>query len=336
MMQQFPIFVDLHVVPPLIIGDAPALAAKVRLLRKAAPLVDVIASENSQWRSEFAADAGVCWLGEIDRQAAKVAIKGRPLVILDCEDESLNRFLVATARADGVPVNVPDNCELSGFYLGAIVDRAPLIIGISTSGLAPVLGQALRARLETMLPRNYGKLAHFLADLRCWLSALTPARRRRFQHDTINGPAARHVLAGHPQLADAALRSETRPQNHPNITLVACGSGTAALLPEPATDAIQQADHLLYEVAIPPDFLNIARREVALTPVADDWQVDHQRTALPAKLIRRLRQQIDYLRRCGFTHAAIKPADHKHWQQAHQAIRRYFQHMPDSPQSRRE
>ena len=75
MMQQFPIFVDLHVVPPLIIGDAPALAAKVRLLRKAASLVDVIASENSQWRSEFAADAGVCWLCEIDRQAAKAAIK---------------------------------------------------------------------------------------------------------------------------------------------------------------------------------------------------------------------------------------------------------------------
>jgi hypothetical protein len=36
MMQQFPIFVDLHVVPPVIFGDAPALAAKLRLLRKAA------------------------------------------------------------------------------------------------------------------------------------------------------------------------------------------------------------------------------------------------------------------------------------------------------------
>ena len=203
MMQQFPIFVDLHVVPPLIIGDAPALAAKLRLLRKAAQLVDVIASKNAEWRSEFATDTGVCWLAEMDRQAAKAAIKGRPLVILDCEDESLNRFLVATARAYGVPVNVPDNRALSGFYLGTIVDRAPLIIGISTSGLAPVLGQALRARLESMLPRNYGRLAHFLADLRCRLSALTPARRRRFQHDMINGPAARHVLAGHPQLAEA-------------------------------------------------------------------------------------------------------------------------------------
>ena len=116
MMQQFPIFVDLHVVPPLIIGDAPALAAKVRSLRKAARRVDVVASENSQWRSEFATDVGVSWLGEIDRQAAKVAIKGRPLVILDCEDESLNRFLFATARAYRMPVNVPDNRELSGFY----------------------------------------------------------------------------------------------------------------------------------------------------------------------------------------------------------------------------
>ena len=113
MMQQFPIFVDLHVVPPLIIGDAPALAAKVRL--SARPR-GVIASENSQWRPEFATDMGVCWLGEIDRQAAKAAIKGRPLVILDCEDKSLNRFLVATARAYGVPVNVLDNRELSGFY----------------------------------------------------------------------------------------------------------------------------------------------------------------------------------------------------------------------------
>ena len=46
--------------------------------------------------------------------------------------------------------------------------------------------------------------------------------------------------------------------------------------------------------------------------------------------------EIDYLRRCGFTHAAIKPAHHLHRQQAHQAIRHHFQHMPDSPQSRRE
>ena len=38
----------------------------------------------------------------------------------------------------------------------------------------------------------------------------------------------------------------------------------------------------------------------------------------------------------GFTHAAVKPADHKHRQQAHQAIRHHFQHIGVSPRSRRE
>ena len=96
----------------LIIGDARALAAKLRLRRKAPPLVDVIASSETQWRSEFVTDTAVCWLGEIDPKAAKAALKDRPLVMLTCEDESLNRFLVATAWAYGVPVNVVDNREI--------------------------------------------------------------------------------------------------------------------------------------------------------------------------------------------------------------------------------
>jgi len=45
--------------------------------------------------------------------------------------------------------------------------------------------------------------------------------------------------------------------------------------------------------------------------------------------------QIDYLRRCGFSHARIDEAQLVHWQQAHQAIRHHFQHMPDSPRTPR-
>ena len=58
---------DLHVLSSLNIGDAPALAAKLRLLRKAPPFVDIIASKKAQWRAEFATDTGVCWLAELDR-----------------------------------------------------------------------------------------------------------------------------------------------------------------------------------------------------------------------------------------------------------------------------
>jgi hypothetical protein len=99
MMQQFPIFVDLHVVPPLIIGDAPALAAKLRLLRKAAPLVDVIASKNAQWRSEFATDTGVCWLAEMDRLFAAVRL-------YPCRDQTGRPLALATG-ASGDPPSFP-------------------------------------------------------------------------------------------------------------------------------------------------------------------------------------------------------------------------------------
>ena len=58
----------------------------------------------------------------------------------------------AAARAAGVPVNVIDKPEFCDFAFGAIVNRSPLVIGISTDGAAPVFGQAIRAKLEAMIP----------------------------------------------------------------------------------------------------------------------------------------------------------------------------------------
>ncbi len=42
---------------------------------------------------------------------------------------------------------------------GAIVNRSPLVIGISTDGAAPVFGQAIRAKLEAVIPRGFARWA---------------------------------------------------------------------------------------------------------------------------------------------------------------------------------
>ena len=55
----------------------------------------------------------------------------------------------------GVPVNVIDKPKFCDFAFGAIVNRSPLVIGISTDGAAPVFGQAIRAKLEAMLPQGF-------------------------------------------------------------------------------------------------------------------------------------------------------------------------------------
>jgi len=284
MMQQFPIFVDLHAAPPLIIGDAPILAAKLRLLQKAAPLIEVMARPDANWLSEFSADHRVKWLGPDVLGAAKAAIKGRPLVILDCADPAKTAALARAARAYGVPVNVPDNTQLSSFYLAAIVDRAPLIIAISTSGLAPVLGQAIRAKLENMLVPHYGQLAPFLAGLRRRLKQFTPARRRQILHDVIDGPAAKNLLSGNRVAADhhvdALIASKPHRQSAlparalAPITLVACGNGDGSMLPLAALNAIRGADHIIYDPAAPAPILEMARREVELTQMPDRQTID--------------------------------------------------------------
>ena len=56
------------------------------------------------------------------------------------------------ARAAGVPVNIIDRTELCDVQFGTIVNRAPVVIAISTDGAAPMLGQSIRARIESVLP----------------------------------------------------------------------------------------------------------------------------------------------------------------------------------------
>ena len=85
------------------------------------------------------------------------------------EDDAKPRAFAAMARAAGVPVNVIDKPAFCDFSFGSIVNRSPLVIGISTDGAAPVFGQAIRAKLEALIPRGFARWARGRA-------ALAPAR----------------------------------------------------------------------------------------------------------------------------------------------------------------
>src|SRR5205085_11819523 len=66
-------------------------------------------------------------------------------------DDDAAADFAAAARAAGVPVNVIDKPAFCDFTFGAIVNRSPLVIGISTDGAAPVFAQAIRARIEALI-----------------------------------------------------------------------------------------------------------------------------------------------------------------------------------------
>lgn len=270
--QLFPCFINVDEVPPLVIGNADLLEAKIRLLLKFAPVVDLVTDLRPA--SRLCSDARVRAVTGVSCQMAHDLIVGRPLVILDTLDPELNASLSVAARAAGVPVNVPDNPALCSAYLGAIVDRSPVLVAISTAGAAPVLGQRIRARIETMLPADFGRVATYLNRHRASLRTLSPARRRAIQHQLVDGRAADHIIAGDDSAADrllARLVTATDKDNSVRVSVqvkvVDIGGGDPGLLSLRGVETIRNADIIVHQADVAPAITELTRREASFVTV---------------------------------------------------------------------
>ena len=134
-MDFLPIFLDVREQPCLVVGAGAVAERKAALLRRAGARVTMAAA----FRDED--------------------LTGYAVVIAATSDEAVNRTVAAAARAQRIPVNVVDQPALCSFILPSIIERAPLIVAVSSGGAAPVLARLLRARLESLIPAGYGRLA---------------------------------------------------------------------------------------------------------------------------------------------------------------------------------
>src|SRR5437868_210991 len=181
-LSRLPVFYALAGKRAVVAGGSAAAAWKAELLFAAGAAVDVYAPAPSDEMVEVAAQAPLGGIA-IHRRAVEAAdLRGGAMAIGDFADDAEASAFAAMARRAGVPVNVIDKPAFCDFAFGAIVNRSPLVVGISTDGAAPVFAQALRARLEMLLPRGF---ARWVAAAARWRSAvratgLTFAGRRKF------------------------------------------------------------------------------------------------------------------------------------------------------------
>lgn len=199
----------------------------------------------------------------IFRNIAPHDFHGAALAIAEAGSLAEAEAFQTSARAAGVPVNIIDKPGLSDFQFGAIVDRSPLVIGISTNGSAPVLAQAVRGRLEALLPRELKSWAQKAKAWRKTLARLeiAPAMRRHFWE-----LFGRKALAGMrpPQERDlAAILAEAEDNAPPSgsVALVGAGPGDPDLLTLKALRALQAADVVLYDDLAAPAIVEMSRRE---------------------------------------------------------------------------
>ena len=196
-----------------------------------------------------------------ERAWAADDFSGAAMAVADCADDVEAAKFAEAARAAGVPVNVIDRPAFSDFTFGAIVNRSPLVIGISTDGASPVFGQAIRAKIEALIPRGFARWAEAARTWRPRVRALAlPLRGRRGFWEKFT---ARAVAAPDRPPSDADLDAllAVTGQEAGSVVLVGAGPGNPELLTLRAVRALQSADVILFDDLVSTDILDFARRE---------------------------------------------------------------------------
>lgn len=171
----------------LVVGGGPVAASKLAALQAAGAEIVVVSPEACQ----AVRDAGV---PIVYRAFDSADLDGAWFVVAAAPPE-VNRAVARAAEGRQLFVNAVDDPPNATVYLGGVVRRAGVTIGISTEGAAPAMAGLLREGLDAMLPQ----------DLDAWMACAAAMRR---------GWRERGVLmeARRPQLLEAlnALYEERR------------------------------------------------------------------------------------------------------------------------------
>jgi uroporphyrin-III C-methyltransferase / precorrin-2 dehydrogenase / sirohydrochlorin ferrochelatase len=261
-LSRLPAFFALEGKRAVVAGGSPAAAWKAELLSAAGARIDVFTPAPGEEMKALAADPPRGAIVVHERPWAAADFAGAAIAVADCAGDQEAAQFAAAARAAGVPVNVIDRPAFCDFAFGAIVNRSPLVIGISTDGASPVFGQAIRAKIEALIPKGFARWAEAARAWRPRVQALAlPFRSRRNFWEKFT---ARAVAAPDTAPAEADLDALLTPasgQDAGSVILVGAGPGNPELLTLRAVRALQSADVILFDDLVSPDILDFARRE---------------------------------------------------------------------------
>ncbi len=265
-LARLPVFFALGGKRVIVAGGNAAAAWKVELLAAAGAHVDVFADDVCE---ELLVVANEPPAGEVSIYRSgwsDAVLDGAALAIGAFDDAAEAARFHTAARVAGVPCNVIDKPDFCDFSFGAFVNRSPMVVAISTDGAAPVFAQAIRSRIEAMLPAGFARWAQAARQWRDTVkqSGLPFNGRRLFWQNFTR--AALQNPNGEPAEQDyqrllKETNSDAPAAEQGSVTLVGAGPGDPELLTLRAVRALQSADVILFDDLVSKEVLDFARRE---------------------------------------------------------------------------
>ncbi len=196
------------------------------------------------------------------------------LAFVASDDADAAAAAAARLRARGLLVNVVDRPAMSDFLMGAIIDRSPVQVAISTGGASASVARALRGRIEALLPASLGALATAIGSARKAAAARHPSiavRRRLWERALAPGGGLDPLVP----LADCDV-AVAAVISAPGAALVTQVRTITVSDPDPGELTLNQlallgrCDALLIEGAVPAAIIDRARRDaIRLTALPD-------------------------------------------------------------------
>ncbi len=162
----FPVFLKLEELDTLIVGGGNVGLEKLTALLKSSPeaRVAVVADKIKDEIRELAKNNKRIRL--IERTFRVRDLANKDLVILATDDKDLHKRICVQAKKRRLLVNVADTPELCDFYLGSVVTKGNVKIGISTNGKSPTIAKRMREFFEETIPENTNDLLDNMHNIR--------------------------------------------------------------------------------------------------------------------------------------------------------------------------
>jgi precorrin-2 dehydrogenase / sirohydrochlorin ferrochelatase len=154
----YPLFLAVDGLTCLVVGGGEVGERKIKTLLEHGASVRLVARELTPWLNRRCSEKSIFMAGELYRRAH---LEGVSLVFAATSDMDLNRKIAADAREMGIWCNMASDPALGSFIVPSVVQRGPLSIAVSTSGLSPAIARALRLKLE----REFGVEWEFFVGL---------------------------------------------------------------------------------------------------------------------------------------------------------------------------
>ncbi len=162
----FPIYVKLDQINTLLIGGGAVGLEKLQAMLNNSPdaNIKIIAREVSAAITALVESNSRLSL-EV-RSFQESDLTGVDLLIMATNNPAFNEEVQQLAKARHILMNIADKPALCDFYLGSVVQKGNLKIGISTNGKSPTIAKRLKEFFNDLLPEEIDETLNLMANYR--------------------------------------------------------------------------------------------------------------------------------------------------------------------------